>query len=337
MKKKKRVLIIRCGLLGDTVDATSVIEPLIDYFGKNLEIFWVSRPGICDLFKYDKRIKRVFSLRHTNLSSLFNIDKLRIIVDSYFQPYDLILNLEIGKKFNDIVSMCRASKKIGMPYHFIDDDIFKEHRVEHQLRILNVFTKDYDGEKAVPSIVGESTEYVKGKFLLDKKFIVLCPTNSHFKKENHRGYRAWPIGNWKGLINKIIAETNLNILLVGSNDEQKYFKHFYPLNGRITDLSGKTTIPELITIMKLSSCVVATDSGSVHVAGASAKNIISIHGPTNHYQSAPYKTPANNVKIASLDLPCSPCYDTPQIKNCPKNICMYDLTAEKIFSLLTSF
>ena len=165
------------------------------------------------------------------------------------------------------------------------------------------------------------TEYVKGKFLLDKKFIVLCPTNSHFKKENHRGYRAWPIGNWKGLINKIIAETNLNILLVGSNDEQKYFKHFYPLNGRITDLSGKTTIPELITIMKLSSCVVATDSGSVHVAGASAKNIISIHGPTNHYQSAPYKTPANNVKIASLDLPCSPCYDTPQKKNCPKNIC----------------
>ena len=53
MKKKKRVLIIRCGLLGDTVDATSVIEPLIDYFGKNLEIFWVSRPGICDLFKYE--------------------------------------------------------------------------------------------------------------------------------------------------------------------------------------------------------------------------------------------------------------------------------------------
>ena len=59
MKKKKRVLIIRCGLLGDTVDATSVIEPLIDHFKNNVEINWVARPGISDLFKHDFRINKV--------------------------------------------------------------------------------------------------------------------------------------------------------------------------------------------------------------------------------------------------------------------------------------
>ena len=81
MKQKKRVLVIRCGLLGDTVDATSVIEPLIENFGNNVEINWVSRPGICDLFKHDNRIKKVFVLKYTNLSFLFNLDKLRIIFD----------------------------------------------------------------------------------------------------------------------------------------------------------------------------------------------------------------------------------------------------------------
>ena len=132
MKQKKRVLVIRCGLLGDTVDATSVIEPLIENFENNVEINWVSRPGIRDLFKHDHRIKKVFVLRYTNLSFLFNIDKLRIIFDSFFKPYDLILNLEIGKKFNDIVSISRSKQKIGMPYHFIMDDIFKE--VDEELR-----------------------------------------------------------------------------------------------------------------------------------------------------------------------------------------------------------
>jgi len=44
-----------------------------------------------------------------------------------------------GKKFNDIVRFCRAKNKIGMPYDYIPDDIFKEHRVDHQLRILDFY------------------------------------------------------------------------------------------------------------------------------------------------------------------------------------------------------
>ena len=60
IKQNKKVLVIRCGLLGDTVDATSVIQPLIELYGSELEIHWVSKPGICDLFKYDSRIKKVY-------------------------------------------------------------------------------------------------------------------------------------------------------------------------------------------------------------------------------------------------------------------------------------
>ena len=38
IKQNKKVLVIRCGLLGDTVDATSVIQPLIELYGSELEI-----------------------------------------------------------------------------------------------------------------------------------------------------------------------------------------------------------------------------------------------------------------------------------------------------------
>ena len=36
-KKKKRILIIRCGLLGDTIDSTAVVKPLVDHYGQRLE------------------------------------------------------------------------------------------------------------------------------------------------------------------------------------------------------------------------------------------------------------------------------------------------------------
>ena len=41
IKQNKKILVIRCGLLGDTVDATSVIEPLIEMYGGDIEIHWV--------------------------------------------------------------------------------------------------------------------------------------------------------------------------------------------------------------------------------------------------------------------------------------------------------
>ena len=337
IKQNKKVLVIRCGLLGDTVDATSVIEPLIEMYGANLEIHWVSKPGISNLFKYDTRISKVFKLKHTKLSFLFNIEKLKIILHSLYEPYDLILNLEIGSKFNDIVRYSKSIKKIGMPYSHIADDIFKEHRVNHQLRILDSLNSNYIKQKAIPSIVGVDINSVKNKYPMNEPYIVLCPTNSHVGNSNHRGYRSWPEKNWKDLIEMIIEETSLNILLVGSKDEKQYFKIFYPLQQRVYDISGMTDVPELITIMQESKCVVATDSGSAHIAGAVAKNIVSIHGPTNSYQSAPYSTSKNNIRIASLNLDCSPCYDTDIIKKCKKNICMHNLNAKEIFSLIQGF
>ena len=165
----------------------------------------------------------------------------------------------------------------------------------------------------------------------------MCPTNSHVGNINHRGYRSWPEKKWKDLIQKILNQTTLNILLVGSKNEKKYFNIFYPLDKRVYDISGMTNIPELISIMKKSKCVVATDSGSAHIAGATAKNIISIHGPTNAYQSAPYKTSNNVVKVASLNLDCSPCYDTRVIKECKKNICMQSLESDMVYQMIEDF
>ena len=75
IKQNKKVLVIRCGLLGDTVDATSVIEPLLELYGKELEIHWVSKPNIYELFKYDKRISKVYTLRYTKLPFILNKDK----------------------------------------------------------------------------------------------------------------------------------------------------------------------------------------------------------------------------------------------------------------------
>ena len=94
----------------------------------------------------------------------------------------------------------------------------------------------------------------------------------------------------------------------------------------------QTTISSIVAANRTGSAI--TFRLSVHVAGAAAKNVISIHGPTNHHQSAPYSTKNNNVKIVSLKLPCSPCYDTDVILDCKTNRCMQELDASYVMDMI---
>lgn len=331
-KKKIRILIIRCGLLGDTIDSTAVIKPLKENYGNNLEIDWVTKSNLNDLFRFDNNVNPIF-IKYTKLPFLLNLDKLKIIFKSYIKPYDILLNLEVGSKFNSISRLTKSSIKIGMPYKYIADNIKGEHRVEHQLRILQLLIKNINKDNAYPYLIGSDVN-IESKFDIKNQYIVICPTNSKFKKKNYRGYRAWPLENWKNLIQLVIEKTDLNIVITGGDNERDFINMLKPFNERINNICGQTSIPDLCEIMKRSECVIANDSGSAHVAGACAKKVIALHGPTDYRQSGPYGNKNNKIIIASLNLSCSPCYNTESIKNCKENICLKNLSPMAVFNYM---
>ena len=318
----------------DTIDSTAVVKPLIEYYGHDLEIIWVTKPNLLSLFQHDNRITPV-SVKYTKIPLIFNIDKLKIISESLRNPYDAIINLEIGTKFNSMVRFTKSKIKVGMPYEYVAENITGEHRVKHQLRIIKSFYKDINETNAHPYLIGSKIDIYK-KFNISEKYIVICPTNSKFRKKNYRGYRAWPLDNWKSLIKIILEKSNLTIVITGGNEEGDFINQLKPFNERVKNLCGKTDISDLYEIMKKSECVIANDSGSAHVAGVSSKKIIALHGPTDYTQTAPYSTKKNKIIIASLNLSCSPCYNTEEIKRCRDNICMKNLSPSTVFNYIIS-
>ena len=159
----------------------------------SLKIEWLIKPHLKDLFKYDSRISPLI-LRFTKLPLLLNFGKLKIILRSYLNPYDAVINLEVGKKFYGLVKLIRSEVKIGHPYNHVDLQYAGEHRVNHQLRIIKSHFKDLKIDKEYPYMKG-SNVVVEKEYNLKRRYIVICPTNSKFKKKNHRGYRSWPIHN----------------------------------------------------------------------------------------------------------------------------------------------
>lgn len=331
-KKIPRILIIRCGLLGDTIDSTVIVKPLVHHYGKDLMIDWVTKPNLHDLFTFDRRISPLF-IRFTNLPLLFNFDKFKIIFNSYFRPYDAVINLEVSSKFDSLVKFLKAKIKVGRPYKHIDVQYQDEHRVDHQLRILKSHFSNINTNNAYPYLNGSDID-VKRKYNIHNRYIVMCPTNSHIGKKSHRGYRAWPIHNWKILIDKILKKTDLDIVVTGTSDELNFIDQLDLYNKRIHNLSGRTSIPNLVNIMKYGECTIATDSGSVHVAGASARKVIALHGPTPFKQTGPYGNGENLIIEANINLHCSPCYNTDVIKMCKLNKCMLYLTPDIVFNYI---
>jgi heptosyltransferase I len=65
----------------------------------------------------------------------------------------------------------------------------------------------------------------------------------------------------------------------------------------IVNLAGRTTIRELISLVKGASLVISNDTGPGHIASALGVPVVMIFGPTNPARVCPYKKPDCVVAI----------------------------------------
>jgi heptosyltransferase I len=97
------------------------------------------------------------------------------------------------------------------------------------------------------------------------------------------------------------------------------------------DLSGQTTVAGLVALIRQAAICVTNDSGSMHVAVAVGRPVVSVFGPTNPIWIGPYGRPHAVVRA---DVPCAPCY-LREIRDCPNDhLCMQKVTAAMVIERL---
>ncbi len=332
LKDIKRVLILRCGALGDLVYTTSVIDALRTQYGEEITIDFICTPGTAKLFEFDPRVHHVFHLKHKKLPIWLSPQKRVIIRSSKQNPYDLFINFEMGKQFLSLSKAIQAKQKIG--WFFSNPDFSNSmHMVDISKSFYAPIVKSDILIHASPRIIGKSFTEVQNKLNLPEKFIVLSPSNSHNKKRR-LNYRAWPQSHWKSLITLLPPE--LPIIMVGGKGEEPFFEAIKPYPPHIIDLVGKTSISEMIALIGQAKALVVTDTGTAHIASALNTPVFCLIGPTPANLTGPYQSQTNEVHIISAHLPCSPCYKTDVMKQCTDNICMTQITPEMVLTSLKS-
>jgi ADP-heptose:LPS heptosyltransferase len=141
---------------------------------------------------------------------------------------------------------------------------------------------------------------------IDTPYCVIVPGASWAPK-------MWPVSNFGHLAQQISQELKLTIVLCGTSAEKKICDQVASSTGAtVVNLAGKTTLIEMIELIRSAQLVIANDSAAIHIAAATNTPAVCILGGGHFGRFLPYqpeisKSSSSLPKIAFSKMDCYGC------------------------------
>jgi heptosyltransferase-2 len=155
--------------------------------------------------------------------------------------------------------------------------------------------------------------------------IVLVPGSAKNQLRDD-GLRRWPLEHYVELAQRLVAEGR-QVVLVGSPDDTWTREAFSGVD--VADAIGRTSLVELCGLMQQSDLVITHDGGPLHLALLAGVPLIALFGPTSPHEKVPERDDVV-VLWGGADLACRPCYDGNDYADCPLNVCLREVTVERV-------
>jgi heptosyltransferase-2 len=139
--------------------------------------------------------------------------------------------------------------------------------------------------------------------------------------------KQWLPERFAAVADRIAAASNCSIVLVGSPGEREVAEQVRAAAAPATpivDLTGRTSIAELIGVLACSMGLVSNDTGPAHLSAAMGLPTVTIFGPTEEFATHPIGPAAVSVREP---VDCSPC----MLRDCPiDHRCMTRVTVDAV-------
>nr|MDA8161573.1 lipopolysaccharide heptosyltransferase I [Desulfobacteraceae bacterium] len=97
----------------------------------------------------------------------------------------------------------------------------------------------------------------------------------------------------------------------------------------VFDLTGRTGLKSLAALFEVSTVVLSTDTGPMHLAAAAGVPVVALFGPTAPWRTGPFGV---SHKVIRLGLSCSPCFR----RSCPEPMCMTGIDTSDVVAAVVS-
>ena len=186
----------------------------------------------------------------------------------------------------------------------IDTGPYPTHEIIRHYRFLS----EYAGTEIIPKPPKISWRDQAPPLLAKAPYVVLNPGSNEYG-------RRWPFDSYLDVADRLMA-AGYTVVIVGGPGERAGDHHDrFGEEGRIIDLIGKTTVPELLDVLKHAVCVISNDTGPAHLSIALETPTVVIVGGGHFGSFVPYPDEVcpPYVKFAFEEMPCYHCF-----WRCPK-------------------
>jgi ADP-heptose:LPS heptosyltransferase len=165
-----------------------------------------------------------------------------------------------------------------------------------------------------------------------RKLVVLNPNASA-----RFPMRRMPLESFTELARKLLEDPEVFVLITGVASEKPDAQYICERVGspRAVDLTGQTTMKELLHLFDLAHVLVTNDSGPAHFAALTRIHVIVCFGPEIPERYGPLAT---SLDVVHTGYSCSPCIGphNQRLSPCNDNLCMKSINVEEVSDLVRS-
>lgn len=101
--------------------------------------------------------------------------------------------------------------------------------------------------------------------------------------------KVWPISRFVALVERVLSLTGMTVVVCGGRAEQHLGTSLKKCTSApLVDLTGQTTLPELVAVISNATFVVGNDTGAIHIASALGVPSVCIVGGGHFGRFVPY-------------------------------------------------
>jgi len=319
-----RILVVRAGALGDTLMATPVVRALSERHPEAAIDFLCSEAA-APLVELHPAIDRTFTLRLRNLPYALSLEKHRLASALKARRYDFAVLLERAPRYRMLVERAGVTD-----IRSFDETPFDpaQHAIQNNLAAAGV-----SGTTDMDLHVSGSDDHDALELLaeLPRPRVGLHPGYGPRGKKRDQSARlkGWPRSHFASLAQKLGSD-GVGVVVTGSTEDRSDAS-FIVGQTSATDLSGRTSVRQLAAVIRNLDLFISVDSGPAHMAAAVGTPLVVLWGPAIVEQVRPLSSRAP-VRVLRHPVPCAPCYDTPLMKTCRRNICMEGITPDQVYA-----
>lgn len=284
----KNLCLLRLSAIGDVCHAVAMVQHIQRQLPKT-KITWVIGKIEASLLKDLDGVEFVTFDKNAGLQAYLDLR-----AEFKERKFDVLLHMQVALRAS-IASLCIPARvKIGFDRRRAIEGqwLFTNRRIKSQVQphVLDGFmgfTEALGLSTSPPHwnmpLSDEDELWASDQFSDEKPLAIICPAASKAERNWHsEGYAkiAEHLSD-KGFLVLVCGGPTTMEILLAADIEQKS-------NCKIMNMVGKTSLKQLLALLKRAHLVIAPDTGPAHMAVTVGTPVIGLYAHSNPYRTGPY-------------------------------------------------